>query len=398
MNRVKTELRMKKILVCSYFFHPEQAPRSFRTTELVKELSKRGHDITLIIPNYEYDLSSEFEGVKVEKVQTGFLFNRNDKIKRISSGTKGKSNSAKKKSSPFRLLLLRCFNIFESLFYIEGKRSEYTLPVFFKLLKYRKTNFDSVISIGLPFSSTFAIGLISLLFKKMGKIQIADYGDPFSYSPISKRSFIARNIEQQILKKFDYVTIPTDLSIPAYTKLVASNKIKIIPQGFNFEEIRIANYSKNHIPTFIFAGVFYEIERNPRELFDYLLSINIDFKFIIYTDFNNTSTMEILRSYEKELGEKLVVNDKIPRLDVITELSKCDFLLNINNISGVQAPSKLVDYTLSKRPIFEMTPGAFDPIKFDSFLHGNYSNSLSIDITSFNITNVTNQFLSLMNS
>ena len=37
----------KNILVVSSGFYPQISPRSFRTTELVKELSRQGHRVTV---------------------------------------------------------------------------------------------------------------------------------------------------------------------------------------------------------------------------------------------------------------------------------------------------------------------------------------------------------------
>src|SRR6218665_3238194 len=38
----------KKILIISRAFYPQNSPRSFRTTELVKEFCKQGHEVTLL--------------------------------------------------------------------------------------------------------------------------------------------------------------------------------------------------------------------------------------------------------------------------------------------------------------------------------------------------------------
>jgi hypothetical protein len=40
----------KKILIVSSSFHPEQAPRAFRVTELAKEFSKKGHEVHVLTP------------------------------------------------------------------------------------------------------------------------------------------------------------------------------------------------------------------------------------------------------------------------------------------------------------------------------------------------------------
>ena len=44
---------LMKILIVSAYFHPQNTPRSFRTTELVKEFSKQGNDVTLYVPKVD---------------------------------------------------------------------------------------------------------------------------------------------------------------------------------------------------------------------------------------------------------------------------------------------------------------------------------------------------------
>ena len=40
----------KDILIISQTFYPENSPRSFRTTELAKELARQGHYVTVLLP------------------------------------------------------------------------------------------------------------------------------------------------------------------------------------------------------------------------------------------------------------------------------------------------------------------------------------------------------------
>lgn len=57
-----------KILIVSGSFFPINAPRAFRTTELVKEFVKQGHKVTLYIPYIEYDYSAflkKYSDVKI---------------------------------------------------------------------------------------------------------------------------------------------------------------------------------------------------------------------------------------------------------------------------------------------------------------------------------------------
>ena len=82
----------------------------------------------------------------------------------------------------------------------------------------------------------------------------------------------------------------------------------------------------------------------------------------------------------------------IPRLELITEFSKMDFLVNINNATSNQIPSKLIDYTLTGRPIFSFSQDKFEIEKFESFCHGDYSSFQTIDISAYNIKTVADQF------
>ena len=46
---------VKKILIIGNSFFPENSPRAFRTTELVKEFTRQGHKVTVLIPKNTRD-------------------------------------------------------------------------------------------------------------------------------------------------------------------------------------------------------------------------------------------------------------------------------------------------------------------------------------------------------
>ena len=58
----------KKILILSSCFYPNISPRSFRTTELAKELARLGHHVTLYIrkENYDYEKISNEYGITIK--------------------------------------------------------------------------------------------------------------------------------------------------------------------------------------------------------------------------------------------------------------------------------------------------------------------------------------------
>lgn len=84
----------------------------------------------------------------------------------------------------------------------------------------------------------------------------------------------------------------------------------------------------------------------------------------------------------------------LPRVDCIEQLSQMDFLVNFNNDTNNQTPSKLVDYTLAKRPIISMSNN-FCQIEseiFNEYIDKNYTSYVPIDISDFDIQNVVKKF------
>jgi hypothetical protein len=131
--------------------------------------------------------------------------------------------------------------------------------------------------------------------------------------------------------------------------------------------------------------------RNPSPLLDYLVSTGKDFKFIAFT-----RTADLLMPYKEILKDKLEIREYIPRNELIKALSKMDFLVNIGFDPAQQAPSKLIDYYLSGRPILSFTTNEVDKKTTDEFLQGDYTNGFQYEnMDKFRIENVTKAFLQL---
>jgi len=131
--------------------------------------------------------------------------------------------------------------------------------------------------------------------------------------------------------------------------------------------------------------------RDPRPLIDYLQNIDQDFKFILYV-----RNKDFLKPLKEKLGDKLEFREYVPRDILLRELGEMDFLVNLENTTTVQVPSKLIDYALLERPILSVKPFDIDKKIVDEFILGNYRNTLKIkNIEDYNIKNVAHQFLTL---
>ena len=248
---------------------------------------------------------------------------------------------------------------------------------------------DLLITIAVPHVIHYAVSKSDL-----SKVRswIADCGDPFMGNPFLKRPAYFENFERSWCEKCNFITIPIKEAETAYYPEYIY-KIRVIPQGFDFSSIRLAQYNKNSKPTFAYSGTFYKGLRDPSAFLKYISDLDRDFKFVVYTN-----TKELFQPFLERLSKKIELRDYVPREQLLFELSNMDFLINISNKSGVQQPSKLIDYALTKRPILDISSDFTDTEKhnFLAFLMQDYSNQHFIkDIDSYNIVNVAKYFILL---
>ncbi|WP_160232180.1 glycosyltransferase [Acinetobacter indicus] len=366
---------MKKIVIISLATYPSQTPRSFRTDELSRELANQGHDVTVYVLTGGYDYSE-------------YSKKNNIKIKSLGDPTFFKYDHKKDINLSFFGKVIRKF--FKK--YIEFPYIELLTKTYRALNKEK--NIDLLITIGAPHPIHWGAAIYRKINQNALKktYWIADCGDPYMGNSFHIRAFYFKYIEKMFCKNADAITIPIENARSAYYPEF-QKKIHVIPQGFDFGNIKIKKVIvENDVPTFIYAGTFYPNLRDPRPLLNYLLEANLDFKFLVYT-----KTREILKDYEERLEGKLFVFEYLPRTDLIEQMSQADFLLNLENISGVQSPSKLIDYSLAGRPILSLnTNNMLNIDLINDFLKGNYTKQLVVDnIENYNIKNVAKSFLSL---
>lgn len=359
-----------KILIVSGAFYPENTPRSFRTTELVKEFVRLGHEVVLYIPKSVYDYSN----FKADYPITLKAYYNKPETRKFVGITV----------------------VDRIIFHYLHRYLSY--PALSNMKEIEKTvvnesAFDLLITIAVPHNIHWAVGRLYERGKKIAKTWIADCGDPFMLAGSVKQKppFWFKGLEKRWCRLCDYIAVPTETSYLGYYPEF-KDKIRVIPQGFNFEDIELPEYQKNAVPTFAFAGSLIPGKRDPKMLLDFLVTLDRPFRFVAY----GSNVKQFMEPYKSKLGDRLVVENPISRDQLLPVMAKMDFLINIGNGTKVQTPSKLIDYTLAKRPILTIES---DDIKKDilsEFLDGNYNHKDSaIDISRYDIHNVAKQFLDL---
>lgn len=358
------------ILIISGHFFPQNTPRAFRTTALVKEYVRRGDKVTLYIPDHitgYSDIIREYPfAIKTYKWRQDVL-----------------SSSKNKLIYTIGRLLVYAFD-YPNIFIYKDLQNA---------LCNESGDYDMLLTIAAPHQIHWAIGRLYSKGIRFAKKWVADCGDPYMLcgTLTIPKPFYYKHFETRWCRNCDYITVPVEGAKKGYYPEFES-KIKVIPQAFDFTEVERVDYEKNQIPTFAYSGSLWPGSKDPSTLLDYLSSLNnVPFCFYIYT--NNT---EFLQKYKESLGEKLILSNFIPRLELLKKLSSMDFLINFEFSTGVQSPSKMIDYTLTGRPIISMNCKHLDIESFYEFLNGDYEKSCSLkNIEDYNIKTVAKQIADL---
>jgi len=369
-------MKILKILIIGNSFYPENSPKAFRTTELAKEFSRQGHDVTVIVP-------------KINEIHSQFEKEYHLKIKDLGKRNSNELDSSKGDS--LTKLVKRAINRSKDLFF------HYPDVLWMSLVKKALKNengYDLLITIAYPHPIHWGAAWIRSKNHKIAKTWIADCGDPFmgSTTDTFKRLFYFKYIEKYWSEKCDFITVPFEGAVDAYYKEF-HDKIMVIPQGFNFDEVNIDEnaYIPNAVLTFAYAGGFIPGARDPKYLIEYLLSKKIPFKFIVYTQ-----TKHMIEPFLERANGQIEIKDYIPRVELIKVLSKMDFILNLNNGVSTQLPSKLIDYYLTGRPVLSLDSHDLNTKIIDEFLESNYKGSYQYNNPDqYRIENICNKFLEL---
>lgn len=370
-------MEQKKILIITHGFFPEQSPRSFRATELVKEFRRQGHNVTVMAP---FRLATEF-------LANEYGFNY------ISLGN-------------LKWSILN-FNNRYLVGQLYNKVVNRLLPLFFeypnlelcfkinKTLKKHLCRYDLLISVAVPYTVHWGV---ASNWKKNGlnvaNRWIADCGDPYCLqeNDTFRPPFYFRMIEKWFMQKVDYVTVPTKKSIFGYFSEF-HGKIRVIPQGFRFEDIETRRTMEDGVIRFGYGGIFIPGKRDPKEFIIFLnsLSDNIKYEFHIFT-----STPQFVLPY---LGRnnRILVHQPINRKEFLETLSTYQFVVNFANQGNAQTPSKLIDYAIIGKPILNIETGRLDKQEVLAFLECDFSKALYIDdLENYRIEKVADAFLDLI--
>lgn len=360
-----------KVLIIGQWIYPYITPRANRTWELAKGFANEGHDVTVyaLLGDRDYSYEEKKFNMKIKSLGRS-MFGM------IDSQGRGNRNI-----------------IYRAIAKIIGEYNAFPGCEFYPMIKNcfkQEHDIDLLITIAHPHVIHWATAKYIDLLKP--NYWIADCGDPFMGNAFYHPNMIFKRFEVNFCSRANFILVPIKEAIQSYYPEF-KDKIFVVPQGFDNSEIVLSKYVQNKVPLFAFAGATYKNKRDPQKFLNYLANYPYKFRFIVYSD-----SPEFI-DYAGVLSGKLEIRNKVPRKELIYEISKCDFLINISNGTSVQSPSKLIDYGLANRPILTISSEftADEQDKFINFVHGDYSSKEEVDITMYEITNIVKSILGLLN-
>jgi len=352
------------------------SPRAFRTTELVKEFARQGHEVTLLtVKDNEHHVPFEQEHDVTIKDLGEPLF------KPVDMKKGGKAGKLIRRV--LRRVLLQAFEY-----------PDIQLTYMVKKALQKESGYDLLISIATPHPVHWGTAWAWRKKNPIADTWVADCGDPYMFAALDtfNKWFYFKYFEKSFCKQADYITVPIEEAKDGYYPEFR-HKIRVIPQGFNFDEVQIDRSTKinNKIPTFGYAGGLIPGGRDPRKFLEYIVSLNKEFKFILYT-----KSTGLIEPYLDKAAGRIEIRDYIDRPELLKVMSQMDFLVNFENATSRQMPSKLIDYYLTGRPVLSIDGHNIDKKAVDQFLNGDYSRSYSYNgVEKYRIENVSDRFLEL---
>jgi len=369
-------MNQKRILITTNAFYPDISPRSFRATELAKELVRQGHYVKV--------LTHPRKGTAEYCAQHGIEFKNLGDLTWPVPTVKG---------SGVVRLFWRAVTRFSTLLF------EYPFIQIIPLLKKGlkgESGYDALISVAVPYPIHWGVAAVRTPKNPIAKIWIADCGDPYmgQENDTFKPPFYFGALEKKFCRIADYITVPTQTSIKGYYAEF-HHKIKVIPQGFRFEDVKVYDGPKNNDKTiFGYGGMFIPGRRDPSELFTFLNGLDQSYKFEFHI---YTITPQFVEPFIAASHGRIILKPIVDRETLMFEMSKMDFVVNFENVGNIQTPSKLIDYAILKKPILSIKSGDLKKNVVLEFLSRDFKNAMTIDNPDqYRIENVTRQFLHLI--
>nr|WP_254905710.1 transporter [Bacillus thuringiensis] len=354
---------------------------------IVSSLIQEGYHVDLIIPRnnmYQEIDARESDNITVHQVKPGILLHKEKNRWDVNKNILNNSQS--------NFLIKGLKKLYDVLVWPD-RTVEWAINAY-RYVKKNKLhiNSEAMVTVGLPVS-THITG--HLLKKDASHLKwIADYGDPFSYNPDREIRKYDKFLESKILKNVDSIVIPTENAVDCYTNLgVNRSEIHVIPQLFEEQQGESSYKIDKEKFNIMYAGSFYRGIRSPVEFIHGLVLASKKNPKLHFHYFGNVNALEEFLEMEG-LDIKTIpitVNTFKDRSEIISIMKNMDLLINLNNKSTSQIPSKIIDYLYADTRILNVGSNltkSFDNVNNEKEQIADKLLEISLEDIGFNYTDL----------
>ncbi len=349
----------KKILLVSHQFLPHISPRTIRWKNLVDKLIEMGNDVTILTGTPPDETVENYNILYFGNKKMSMTMNS------IRKDSKNINNPSIKKL--IYNLLKKVYRFVFKTFAWPDYAMFWIFTVYKNKLKISK-DFDSIISVSLPFTSHVCA---SILVKRLKTKWVMDIGDPFSLKLQSPEnnvilySLLNRFIEKKYYNKADQVffTHKEVLEFHQNKFQIENSKLKIGHPIFEIlnENILLSNqYNYSKLPINIgYFGIFTDNIREPSNYINYISSkLGEEFHHFWYINEESKKYFTSFTNLNNHFFEQL-----IPREEAIKKMiNNFHILLSIGNTNKNQLPSKVIEYISLGKPVIHYAEIPTDPM------------------------------------
>ena len=326
---------MKKVLMLSYHFPPEEGSCSDKNVKLLQSLTEAGIEVDLLTVGFHKD-EEVYLGAKIYRVPGGIFHKNKNQEETNNTSISSVSNNI---SFKYKLKSFVQHHIIP----------DPIIDWFFEVKKWSAINinilknYDLIFSISSPYSSHI---IAHYIYKKYNIQYVCSYGDPWIYEPSRRRGWmryrIEYNIENRIVNDAKAISVITDYNKREYVRLyhIDENKITTFNIGYRQSEKKHAIQKPNNQPRLIYGGSLNPIHRNVAPFFEALQNAPVVSVDIYNEDY--PEVFNLIREYHIESNVR--IHKLIPAEQFNDELYKSDVLLLFGNKTPFQVPGKLFEY------------------------------------------------------
>lgn len=358
-----------RLLVISYYYAPDNNPRSFRWTSIAEEWAAAGHEVH-VVSRWRNGLPREevMNGVTVHRAGGGLVEVLRARLSgRAAPAGVTASRAGPTRRSPAVQILRWVHDVSWRKLYWPDYATLWRRPALALADRLiRDGGVTTLFSVAHPFSG-HVVGL-ALKHRHPGLHWIADSGDPFAMQTDPPSNNLAlyrrRNIrvEDQVLAQSDYCTVTVEGCRHAYRQAFPHHAGKLVTIPPLQPRVDPAPPLEAGGPIrLLYAGTFYRNLREPGyllALFAALAARDARLELHIYGDLNDCHAA--FTAHSELLDQRLFLHGVLPRSRILAEMAKASVLVNIGNRSAVQVPSKIVEYMALGRPILNLAADGGD--------------------------------------